>query len=132
MNTNYDKVYSTFLDNCMVSDIDLPKTPEQIYRMINNAVLLFNNDMRTSITCDDSNELLSIELTEDDLLILAHFIRLAFLKNQLTLYVSTWQPFDKDMGIRNYRSQVQALQRVVKDTEEDIKKLKRNMEEDIF
>lgn len=108
--TTYDMVWKTFLNNCKADDIDLPKTVEKIYENIKNGVMLFNNRMRTRIHCDDITETLSEELSEDSLLILAHFIRLAFLINQQTYYQSLFQPFASDIGLKNFNTQLRVLE----------------------
>lgn len=130
MNTSYDQVYQTFLNNCKVSDIDLPQTPEKIYETIKNAVLHFNNKFRTTIVCDDVSEQLSEELTEDYLLIMAHYIRFIFLKNQKTYFESLWQPFSKDVGLKNFNTQIKSLETSVKEQKDTIDLLIMNMEDD--
>lgn len=130
MNTSYDTVWQTFLNNCKVSDFDLPQTPELIYEYIKNAVMHFNNKFRTVITCDDTLEQLSEELSNDYLLILAHYIRLIFLKNQKTYFENLWQPFSKDVGLKNFTTQLTSLKSSVKEEQDTIDSLIANMEED--
>lgn len=130
--TAYDKVYTTFLNNCKVSDIDLPQTNEKIYEFIKNAVMHFNNRLRTSIVCDDVSEQLSEELSEDYLLILAHYIRLIFLINQKTYFESLWQPFQKDVGLKNFATQLKSLETSIKEQERTIDSLIVNMEDDFL
>lgn len=108
--TTYDMVWKTFLNNCKVSDIDLPKTTEKIYEEIKNGVILFNNRMRTHILCHDDTETLSENLSEDDLIILANFIRLVFLINQETYFQSIFQPFASDIGLKNFGTQLKTLE----------------------
>jgi hypothetical protein len=128
--TSYDDVWQTFLNNCKVSDIDLPQTPEKIYETIRNAIMHFNNKFRTIIVCDDINEELSEELSEDYLLILGHYIRFIFLKNQKTYYETLLQPFQKDIGFKNFTAQMKSLESSVSDQERTIDLLIMNMEED--
>lgn len=130
--TSYDTVWQTFLNNCKVSDIDLPQTPDKVYETIKNAVMHFNNRFRTSITCDDVLEQLSEELTEDYLLILAHYIRFIFLKNQKTYFESLWQPFKKDVGLNNFSTQIKSLEISVSEQERTIDRLIMNMEDDFL
>ena len=130
--TSYDELYSTFLNNSLADEIDLPQTNEEIYREINNAIMLYNNRERQNLICDDLQENVNRQLNNDEVLIVAHYIRLTFLKKQRMAFGLTWQPFDKDMGLRNYDSQIRAMDRQVWDAEQDIRKLRHNKEEDIF
>lgn len=128
--TTYDQIWTTFLNNCKVSDIDLPQTDEKIYEMISNAVLHFNNRLRDNVKCDNVTETLDRELSDDHLLILAHYIRLIFLKNQKTYFESVWQPFQGDIGLRNFSTQLKSLENSVQDQEKLIERLIINTEED--
>lgn len=132
MRTTYDTIYSTFMDNNLADDIDLPQDDEGIYRFINNAIKLYNNRERDNIECNDDIESVDRKLNNDEILMIAHYIKLAFLKNQLSAFTLTWQPFDKDMGLRNYDSQVRAMGRLVSDVEDVIRDIKFSKEEDIF
>lgn len=130
--TTYDKLYSTFLNNNLADDIDLPSNDEEIYRVIENAIMLYNNRERETIECDNELEKVNRQLNNDEVLMIAFYIKLVFLKNQMNAFTLTWQPFDKDMGLRNYDSQVRAMERLVMRAESDIQQLKFNKEEDIF
>ena len=68
--TTYDELWKTFLDNCKLSDLDIPQN-EKIYDSIQNAVLHFNNRKRDELVADDDTELLNRQLNGDDLLLLA-------------------------------------------------------------
>ncbi|KON87345.1 hypothetical protein AF332_11250 [Sporosarcina globispora] len=130
--TTYDQIWQTFLNNCKVSDIDLPNTPEKIYEQIRNATMHFNNRLRKKIMCDDITETVSEELSEDSLLILAHYIRLLFLVNQKTYFESLWQPFSSDVGLRNFGTQLRSLETSVKEQERTIDTLIMYTEEDFL
>ncbi|WGT37981.1 hypothetical protein QH639_19455 [Lysinibacillus sp. 1 U-2021] len=132
MNTTFDDVWKCFLNNCKVSDIDLPNTNEKIHEVIKNATMYFNNRMRTSIQCDTSIETFSEELSEDSLLILANFIRLTFLVNQRTYFESLWQPFASDVGLRNFGTQINSLKASVQEQEKKLDILIINTMEDFL
>lgn len=132
MNTSYDEIFSTFMDNNLAEDIDLPQTDPEIYRYINNGVKFYNNQERDNLICDDAEEKVSRQLNNDEVLIIAHYIRYAFLKNQLSGFLLTYQPFGKDMGFKNYDSQVRGLGRIVDDCMKTITTLRHNKEVDIF
>lgn len=132
MSTTFDDVWSCFLNNCRVSDIDLPNTNEKIHEAIKNATMYFNNRMRTSIHCDTEIETFSVELSEDHLLILANFIRLTFLVNQRTYFESLWQPFASDVGLRNFGTQINSLKASVQEQEKKLDILIINTMEDFL
>ena len=130
--TSYDEIWTTFLNNCKVSDIDLPQTNTKIYEAIKNAVMHFNNRMRTKLVCDNTKEILNEKLSEDNLLILAHYIRLIFLVNQKTYFESLWQPFSSDVGLKNFGTQLRSLEVSVKEQEDKIDSLIINTMEDFL
>ncbi|MCA1025674.1 hypothetical protein LCM23_06190 [Cytobacillus kochii] len=130
--TTYDEIWETFLNNCKVSDIDLPNDDMGIYRQIKNAVMLFNNRMRTKFTCDDTDEKVSEALSEDYLLIVANYIRLVFLTNEKTYIESLWQPFSKDVGLKNFNTQIKSLETSVREQKDTINSLIMNAEEDFL
>lgn len=132
MSTSYDKIWKSFLDNCKTPDINIPQTDEQIYAKINNGILLFNNRMRTNIKCDDLTESVDAELNDDQLLILANFIKLVFYKNEKTYYETLLNPFQKDIGLRNFSTQINSLNNSVTEQERYIERLIINQAEDFL
>lgn len=130
--TSYDQIWVTFLNNCKVSDLELPQDDEGKYEMIKNAVMLFNNRMRTKITCDDVLEQVNEEFDEDYLLIVANYIRYVFLINQQTYFQNLWQPFSKDVGLKNFSTQLNSLKSSVEYQEKTIDRLFINMKDDFL
>lgn len=128
--TSYDDIYQTFLNNCKVDDIDLPTTDEERYEIIKNAVMHFNNRMRTKIVCDNTTETVSEDLNDDYLLIIAHYIRYLFLINERTYFESLWQPFQQDVGLKNFSTQLNSLKDSVTEEKNVIDRLIMNQEED--
>ena len=107
---SYDLIWETFLNNYKAQDIDLPKEDEQKYQYITNAVLLLNNRLRLTAICDNQNENVNgIEVSPDLLLLLAHYIKLIFLRNDLTFYEKLWQPLSSDVGLKNFSTQLKSL-----------------------
>lgn len=111
--TSYDEIYVKFLSICKTEDINLPKDDKKIYEFIKSAVDLYNNRLRSNIICNDETETLNQKLDSDGLIILANFLRLVFLENELTYFTTIWQPFSKDLGLRNYQSQVKAQESLI-------------------
>lgn len=109
----YDDIWETFLDNYKVNDEDIPSEISIIYNDIRNAVMYYNNRMRTKFKCNDALETIEGAETEDERLIIAHYLKLAFLNNDLVLYTSLYQPISPDVGVRNYSHQMLNLQKLV-------------------
>lgn len=118
--TSYDTLWTYFINNCKTADINLPTTDEKIYDCIHTAIARYNVRMQESLTCDDANEELSESLTDTQLLLVANYLRWAFFKNQLTYYVTTWHPFQNDIGIRNYKVNVDGLTYMMNEAEKEI------------
>jgi hypothetical protein len=130
--TSYDQIWESFLTNCKASDIDLPQTPEKIYEAIHNAIRHFNNRLRDSLTWDDTLETVNRELSGDHLLILSHYLRLIFLINQKTYFEGLWQPFARDVGLRNFGTQLRSIETSVQEEEKTIERLIMNATEDFL
>lgn len=128
----YDDVWSTFLDNYKINPQDLPQDNLTIYQDIRNAVMRFNNRLRTNIQCDDATETIVGAETNDDRLLIGHYIRLAYLINSKTLYETLYQPLASDVGIRNYRTQMSSLETSIKRQEETIEQFIFNTREDFL
>lgn len=116
----YDDVWSTFLDNYKTDDIDIPQEEAVIYRYIRNAVLLFNNKMRSSATCDDSTETINAVSTDDEKLIIAQYIRLTLLQHTKDFYEKLLQGFEGDVGFKNFSAQLVSVRESVKEQERKI------------
>lgn len=131
MATTYDTIWTTFESKCKLSDIDLPQEQDKIYDIIHGAILSFNNRLSESIIqYDDTSETVDRDLSGDHLLILAHYIRLDILTNQLIYFSSVWQPFEKDIGFKNYASQLSTFRNIVDNEKNIIETLIINIEED--
>ena len=113
--TTYDVIYTNFITNTKMDSIDLPQTAQGKYDIIKNAVMLYNNRFRTSITCDDLTESLNIALTEDQLLIVGQYMRITCLRNNLTYKNSIFNTFTKEIGVKFIDAQVNKLENEIKD-----------------
>lgn len=115
MATTYDQVYTNFITNTKMDSIDLPQTNQGKYDLIRNSVMLYNNRFRASITCDDLNEVLSITLTEDQLLIIGQYMRITCIRNNLTYKNSIFNTFTKEIGVKFIDAQVNKLENEIID-----------------
>lgn len=130
--TSYDDIYTAFITNCQTEDINLPESDEKIYDAIHAAIRSYNNKFRTNITCDDNQEAVNAEFNDDDLLIVSHYLRLSFLENQLIYFTTTWQPFSKELGLKNYQTQAKSLELLVDLQKQRIDEVIRNTEVDFL
>ena len=107
--TSYDDIYQVFITNCNTVALMMPKTIEQQYDAIRNAVMLYNNRMEDNLRLNDELEVVDRLLTNDELLIIAHYIRLTVLKNTRTYKNSIFTTFTQEIGVRNINSQLNSL-----------------------
>lgn len=112
-NTTYDEIWKQFLLINQTENINLPNSDEKIYDVIESAIKHYNTKMKTTITCDNLTEIISVSLEDWKLILLAHFIRLSFCENQLIDFSTTWQPLQKDIGIKNYQEQSRNLKDIL-------------------
>ena len=118
--TTYDELYTLFITNCQSDGLMLPRTTEQKYDVIRNAVMLWNNRFRDSLSCDDETELVNRVLSDDEKLIIAHYIRLTLLKNVRTYKNSIFTTFTQEIGVRNINAQLNSLKDEIADEENTI------------
>lgn len=130
--TTYDTIYTHFLTISNTDPSNLPKTNEKIYDLIHSAIHHFNNRMRDTLEYDDTTEKVSRELIGDELILLARFLRLSFLQNQLTYFSTLYQPFEKDIGIKNYQAQVKSLEQLIENEKKQIDEIVLNMTVDFL
>ena len=128
--TTFDQIWTTFLNNCKTSDINLPQSDEKIYEEIANAIMLFNNRFRSDLKWDSRTETVDRLLNNDELLILANYIKLVFVMNEKNYYQTLMQPFSSDIGLKNFGTQLKTLENSVKAQEDFIDRLIMNAEED--
>jgi hypothetical protein len=112
--TTYDELWTEFITNCKTDDINLPQTDLGKYNAIHSAIREYKNRMTdTVLKWDDTTETVNIQLNDNQILIIAHYIRLAFLENEIISFSTTWQPFEKEIGAKNIRDQLSALRMLV-------------------
>ncbi len=128
---SYDNIWESFLENYEVEDVDLPH-PDRIPSVIQNALRLFNNRMRTKAVCNNASEMVEGLSGEDDLILLAHYIKLVQLINSKVLYEKLYNPFAADVGVRNFKTQLDSLNNSVKEQEKLIDEIIFNAMEDFI
>lgn len=122
-NTNYDQIYSVFVDNCGVDTSTLPSDDEGKYKIIRNGARHYNtkvDDGETKLVCDDDTESINIELDDTRLLILAFCMKYTQLENELVKFEQIWQPFTKEMGQKFYGEQIKGRESTLERVERKI------------
>lgn len=128
--TTYDELWAAFLNKTKINDLDLPQTDQQIYDTIHNAVRAFNNRLQDNLSYDDATETFGRELTDNEILLLTHFIRLIILENQLIYFSNLWNPFTKEIGLKNFGDQLKRLETLVENESKRIDSIIINMADD--
>ena len=118
--TTYDELYTLFTTNGNTVNLMLPKTVDQQYDAIRNAVMLFNNRLRDNLQCNDETEAVNRELSDDEKLVIAHYIRLTLLKNTRTFKNSIFTTFTQEIGVRNINAQLSSLKDDIENEENTI------------
>ena len=128
--TSYDDIYSQFIIISKTDSFNLPSTIEGQHNAIHSGINHFNSRMRTNITYNDNTETVDKDLTNDELLILTHMMKLEFLNNDLTYTATLLQPFEKEIGIKNLGSQLSAKSDLIKKEKQEIEQLILNQSDD--
>ncbi|MFI2856801.1 hypothetical protein ACH6EH_06645 [Paenibacillus sp. JSM ZJ436] len=129
--TTYDSIFTQFIAINKTDPINIPTSDEGKYNMIHSAIVLYNNRMRDEeLGYDDTIEQVNRSLSHDEILIVSRYMRLTFLENQLTEFATLYQPFAADIGLRNYQSQVKALQTLIDNENSKIERIIDNMQVD--
>lgn len=126
---SYDDIWETFLENYKVEDIDLPH-PDQIPSVILNALRLFNNRMGTDFKCNHTSEMIEGLTGDNNLILISHYIKLVQLKNSKVLYEKLYNPFAADVGVRNFKTQLDSLNNSIVEQKKFIDELIFNTMED--
>ncbi|MCD3217958.1 hypothetical protein G8S55_12120 [Clostridium botulinum C] len=130
--TSYDEIFTCFLDNCGIDTDNLPKSNEGKYKLIHNAIIHYNtviDESYTNLNYDDEKERVNILLDNNQLLLLAYCLRYSYLENELIEFEELWQPFQKEVGQKFYREQLQGRESTLARTQNKINELLNNMED---
>ncbi len=114
--TTFDEIYGYF--NSISNGIDnyyLPTTIEGQYQLISNGRMIYNNRLFTNLKQDNTLEIFDSELNENRIMLLGHCMKLHCLIYMLDDFLSTMSVFQKDIGVKDYKSQVDSKQRRVDD-----------------
>lgn len=129
--TTYDEIIKSFVNNCGVDTSRLPDDEEKLYDIIQNAISHYNAHLKDESPIVGNNDLecLNIFLDGTRLLILAYCTKYIHLENHLVEFQELWFPFQHDLGIKNYKSQVDGREKTLERTEKKIIELKSTLED---
>lgn len=122
-NTTYDEVYSLFMDISRTDSFNLPQTDDERYALINAGRLTYNNKTFGKVMQDDMLEEFSEELDGNQQLLLANCMKLVCFDNLLADFISTYSLFQKEIGFKDYASQLKGREAYVARQERIIKEL---------
>lgn len=106
VNTSYDTIYSLFMDISKTDDFNLPQTDDGRYALINAGRLIFNNKLFSNLQQYDIMEEFNKELNGNQMLLLANCMKLVCFNNLWGDFVSTYSMFQKEIGFKDYSSQL--------------------------
>lgn len=129
--TSYDDIMSCFVKNCGVDTSNLPTDEEKLYGMIQNGLNHYNVYLKdeSPIQGDDDTEMLNTSLDGTRLLILAFCLKYVYLENQLVGFQELWSPFQNELGIKNYKAQVDGREKTLERTRQKIIELVTTIED---
>lgn len=130
MATSYDAIYKKFLDISKTDGKNLPTIDEGKYGMIISAIDAVNNRLRTHYTYDNTLEQINEDLDNDTILLIANYMRLHFLENEKTYYVTMFKPFMKEIGLLHYNADLKAYEVDIALQNNKIDEIIKNMTED--
>ena len=132
--TDYDKIFETFLGNCGVDTTRLPVEAEKLHELIQNGISHYNSYLKDEnpIVGDDLLETLNVHLDSTRLLILAFCMKYVYLENLLIGFQELWSPFQNEIGIKNYKSQVDGREKTLERTKYRIVELLTSIEDSLI
>lgn len=114
---SYNEIYQTFLLNCGYDFDELPQTDSLRYKVIKNAVMHYNqlakkysSRIQGNVICDDGSESINVQLTDNELLILAYIIAENIAKTKLVEFNSLYGTYSSELGFKDYKAQCEIRQ----------------------
>lgn len=123
--TTYDDLFESFMMNTDFNDCDVPSSDEARYVLINKAISQYNRyakkysgRLQEGISCNNVTEMLSAELTNDELLVITFIMAEIIANRSYSSYASMYSTYAKELGVSNYASTAnhrQALMQVYRE-----------------
>lgn len=113
---DYDTLWSYMITNLGKNVANIPNDEMEMKMIINNAVDSYNiesNDTENNLVCDDETEIIDLQTNDNKYYnikkkILALFIKLNILQNDLEYFQEVYQYDLKEVKSKFYKNQVEA------------------------
>lgn len=126
----FDDIYELFMRTSRFDEYMLPNTPEGMYSLVSNGIekYLTFYDNAKEISFDEYSESIVFENEDDaptfkDAQLIVAYMQLIIYEKIRDEFVSTYDVMVDDIGIRSYRSQVNAKENAIQAQLEKIRKL---------
>ena len=121
----FDDIYTKFMNVTMVDEFALPRTPDGMYSLLENAIEKYKDefDDAKDVEFDRDTETLSMSLDSSDVDIIIAYMKLFVYIKIEEEFSSTYDVLVSDLGVRNYKSQSDAKKNSILQQEKEIQKL---------
>ena len=124
--TTFDTVYEYFSEISVgIDTYFLPKNIEEQHKLIANGIRIFNSKLDDNLKIDITTEEFSRELSENEITLFAHCMKLHCLNKMYLDFINTYSMFQKEIGFKDYKAQVDSKLAVVEMEKEEISDLVR-------
>jgi len=119
MATTYEDIYQKFLSIGFYNNAFLPSTDPKIYEFIRAGLNHFNvrmiaeDEAWEEIIGDDNTESVNRDLTDNEILIIAHYLLLSYYEQALTYTATVLIPFSKEIGTKNVGNQLVSMRDLI-------------------
>lgn len=122
---SFDDIYTVFMDISRIDEFMLPRTPEGMYALLEQGIDRYSiyYDNAKEIVFDRITETLNTEIEYEDVQIIANYMLLIVYEKIRDEFISTYDVLVDDIGIRSYKSQVDAKETVIELQNKKIQKL---------
>ena len=104
--TTFDEVYEYFNDISQgIDNYYLPNNIDGQKRLISNGRRLFNNKLFKNVQQDNLTEIFDKVLSENEIMLMAHCMRLYCLNRMYDDFISIYSMFQKEVGFKDYKAQ---------------------------
>ena len=128
---DYDTLWSYMITNLGKNVANIPNDEMEMKMIINNAVDSYNiesNDTENNLVCDDETEIIDLQTNDNKYYnikkkILALFIKLNILQNDLEYFQEVYQYDLKEVKSKFYKNQVEARETTLTKVNNQIEQL---------
>lgn len=131
----FDDLYSKFIEIVGVDNFELPQTPDGKYALVDEALNrlnlfleLFEED--EEIQLNRETELFNRTLSLGQLELAANYMCLIIYERIFSLFVSTYDVMQDDIGLKNYKAQADARKQKIDMQEAKIKHIQLKIYDD--